>query len=166
MLMAGHRKRALRGSAPKVLAEPPLFVRLCQTFVDSLRVILKTGFVFGAIFLVQDLLTGLEETLQAPLRSTQVLEADRLAPARSIARSIEGPASEDPPVKKVMSEDVRLALNCTFTEYRNAHYERCVDEPSDVYRHPPANPDDRGYLEHAATILLAGTEVVQEPRDL
>ncbi len=144
------------------MVEPPLFIRLCQSFVDNLGIILKTAFVFGCIFLVQDLLTGLAETRQAPPRSTQILEPDRL-PDPVID---EEPAEEELPKESFLSDGVQHALNCTFTDYRNAHYDECVDEPSDVYRLPPADPNDRGYLERNAAILFASAVIAEQPRDL
>lgn len=162
--MAVNRKRPLRGNAPKALVEPPLFIRLCQSFVDHLGVILKTAFVFGAIVLVEDLLTGLEETREAPPRSVQILEPDQLAPA------VPGPggsgAADDVATETFMSDGVRHALNCTYTEYRNEHYDECVDDDSEVYRHPPADSDDRGFVARDALILLADTKVFSEPREL
>ena len=164
--MAGNIKRPLRGNAPKTLIEPPLFVRLCQAFVDNLGIILKTGLVVGSILLLQDLLTGLEETRDTAPRSTRILEADRVdVPPRATTPAHE-PGDEEPVAETFLSDGVQQALNCTYTEYRNAHYDECVGEPSDVYRHPPADPDDRGHLEHEAEILFADAATDKASRDL
>lgn len=163
--MTASRKRPLRRNALRVPVEPPLFVRLCQSFVDNLGVILKTAFVFGAIVLVQDLLTGLEETRDAPPRSTQILEPDRLAPEEP-GSVTDAATRDDAPVETFMSDGVRHALNCTYTDYRNEHFDECVGDDSDVYRHPPADPDDRGFLGRDEEILLAHSRLRVEPRDL
>ena len=40
---------------------------------------------------------------------------------------------EDSPV---LTDGVLHALNCTYTEYRETHFDECVDEPSQVYPRP------------------------------
>jgi len=51
---------------------------------------------------------------------------------------------------------VQHALNCTYTDYRNQHFEDCVRDPSEVYRRPGANPDDTGFVDYDRLVLFAG----------
>ena len=60
--MCLNRKRPVCGNAANAPIESPLFVRLCQSFVDNPGAILKTGFVSRVAILVQDLLAGFDDT--------------------------------------------------------------------------------------------------------
>lgn len=156
-----------RGKAPRVQPSEPLFVRLCKAFVDNLGILLKTAFVFGAVLLVQNLTDALQEMRDAPPSEVPILATDSEID-RSERGDVETPAdaSQEPEViESFMSEGVKRAFNCTFTEYREAHYEECVDEPSDVYRQP-VDADDSGFMQAESAILYAGVVTASEAREL
>jgi hypothetical protein len=54
-----------------------------------------------------------------------------------------------------MSERIKHALNCPYDEYRRAHYDECVAEPSRIYARPEADPNDTGYVTHDSPIVFA-----------
>jgi hypothetical protein len=116
------------------MAATPLFIRLCEAFVDNLGLILRVSLVCGAIVFVQEL--GDVRERMAPV------ERDTVPPQ---AATEELPVQPGPTVdddEPWLSDGVRHALNCTHTDYRNRHYDECVQEPSDVYRKPAAEFDD------------------------
>lgn len=118
-------------------------MRLCSAFVDNLTLILRTAFVVGALFLVQDL-DKLFEKLNTPEvdnRTAPTTVEVEIAP--NDATDVEAP---------ILTEGVKRAFNCTYTAYRNAHYDECVKEPSGIYLKPHAGPDDASHVmdeEHA-----------------
>jgi hypothetical protein len=124
----------------------PLFIRLCEAFVDNLANILRLGLVVGALFLVRDLAELRELVLprgDAPLVSEQADVIEPLEPA----------AGEEEPW---LSDGVKHALNCTHEDYRNAHYDDCVDDASEIYKRPGADPDDTGFILRESEVLFAG----------
>jgi hypothetical protein len=62
----------------------------------------------------------------------------------------------------VLSDRVLHYLNCTYEDYRAAHYDECVEGPSDIYRKTDADPDDIGMVNRDALILLAQLEDTEE----
>ena len=121
-------------------------MRLCSAFVDNLTLILRTAFVAGALFLVQDL-DSLFQKLTMP-------EIEDL-PAAATAEVDVTPSNAEENEEPLLTEGVKHAFNCTFTAYRNAHYDECVEEPSRIYLNPQADPDDTGYLVGDDQVLYA-----------
>ena len=143
--MANKRRRNFRGVAEPVRVREPLLIRLCVAFVDNLILILKTALVMGAVLLVRDIRTALEEVNQPVAESVP-------APAAPVEiEAIDATEAEDP----VLSESVLHALNCMYTDYRNAHYDECVTEPSNIYPRPQADPDDTGLVIYDGPVLYA-----------
>ncbi len=143
--MATNRRRKFRGIASPVLIREPLLVRLCATFVENLTTILRVGLVMGAVLLVHDLRILLEEVSQPVAESVP-------APAILVeSEAISTTEAQDP----VLSEGVMHALNCTYEDYRNTHYDECVKDPSHIYLRPHADPDDTGYVIYDAPVLYA-----------
>ena len=131
-----------------VMRDAPLFIRLCAGFVDNLGLILRVALVCGAVVFVQEL---------GEIRERFAPAEDDTAPAQSAAEEPAEPpapaANDDEPW---LSDGVRHALNCTHAEYRNRHYEACVQEPSDVYRRPAAETDDDiGFIPYGDAVLYA-----------
>lgn len=139
--MAKRERYALRGIAEPVLVREPLLIRLCTAFVDNLTLLLKTAFVFGAVLLIQDLRTLLEDVSQpepAPVGVVKTQEIDDSEPRGSM-----------------LTDSVKSALNCTYEDYRNAHYDECVKEPSQIYVRPQADPDDTGLVIRELPVMYA-----------
>jgi len=145
-IMGRKRKQTLRGSAQPALANEPLVLRLCNAFVDNLAMILRTAFVIGAFFLVQDLRLFTAEVRQQP--------ADP-APIATLDTGPVTPIETPEPEEAVLTDDVKRALNCTYTEYRNAHYDECVQDQSEIYRRPGPGPDETGYMQYGIQTLYA-----------
>jgi hypothetical protein len=143
--MATNRKRKFRGIASPVLIREPLLVRLCATFVENLTLILRTGLIMGAVLLVHDLRILLEEVNQP------VAEA---VPAPAVPAESEAIGTIEAQ-ETVLSEGVMHALNCTYEDYRNTHYDECVKDPSHIYLNPHADPDDTGHVIYDAPVLYA-----------
>jgi hypothetical protein len=126
----------------------PLFVRLCEGFVDNLALILRVALVCGAIVFVQQL---------GDVRERFAAREHDTAPPQATAE--EPPVQPDPAAQDDepwLSDGVRHALNCTHTEYRNRHYDECVQEPSDVYRRPAGETeDDIGFIARDDAALYA-----------
>lgn len=144
--MARKRKQAMRGVAQPVYAHEPLVLRLCNAFVDNLAMILRTAFVIGAFFLVQDVRLFTEEVRQpapgpAPIANVDVVPVT--------------PVEIREPGEAVLTDDVKRALNCTYTEYRNAHYDECVQDDSVIYQRPQAGEDETGYVLYGMQTLYA-----------
>jgi hypothetical protein len=84
---------------------------------------------------------------------------------RDVPGEHEQPFEEPPPSvtevevtekdEPVMTEGIKHALNCTYDEYRRAHFDECVGEPSRIYARPEADPDDTGYVSHGSPVLYA-----------
>ena len=143
--MAEKRRRNFRGIAEPVLVREPLLVRLCVAFVDNLTLILRIGLVMGAVLLVHDLRTLLEEMTQPVAESVPT-------PAVPVEIEAFGATEAQEPV---LSDNVKHALKCTYEDYRNVHYDECVKEPSIIYLKPQADPDDTGLVMYEAPVLYA-----------
>ena len=144
--MTGKSKRRLQGIAAPVLPDKPLFIRLCEAFVDNLGMILRGALVAGALVLAQQFGSLTEKLSPAvvelePLVDEPVIVAMPLPPAESSAPVVSGRA--------------RHYLNCTYEAYRRENYAECVDEPSSIYRPPEADPDDTGSLFHPSPLRFA-----------
>ena len=140
--MVDKRRRSIRGLAEPVMVRKPLLIRLCEGFLANLTLILRTAFVIGAIFLVQDLRSLLEDSAQ-PAATTPAQVTVEVEP-------LEAPEAEE----SVLSEGVIHALNCTYEDFRNSHYDECVDDRSRIYPRPPG-ADDTGYILYDSPILYA-----------
>jgi len=152
--MTRKRKQTMRGVAQPVYAHEPLVLRVCNAFVDNLAMILRTAFVIGAFFLVQDLKLFTEEVRHASPDPAPVANTD-VVPAAPIERQEPGDA--------VLTDDVKRALNCTYTEYRNAHYDECVQDQSEIYRRPQPGPDETGLILYGAQTLYARLDTPERP---
>ena len=144
--MSGRSKRPLQGVVAPVLPGKPLFIRLCEVFVDNLATILRGALVAGALVLAQQFGSLTEHFSPAvaevePLVEEPVIVAMPLPPA-------------EPPAP-VISDRARHYLNCTYEAYRREHYAECVDEPSRIYRPPEADADDTGSLFHPSPLRFA-----------
>jgi hypothetical protein len=147
--IARKRKQKSHGIAEPMLGREPLFIRLCSAFVDNLTLILRTALVTGAFFLVQDLGDFYDRV------ADEVVEAE----TAQIAVEKEPVPAEDVAVTEpVINDRILHAKNCTIAEYREAHYDDCVDEPSVVYPRPEADPDDIGYLADDLPVMFASLD--------
>jgi hypothetical protein len=143
--MAEQRRRNFRGVAEPVFVREPLLVRLCAAFVDNFTLILRTALVIGAVLLVHDLRTVVEKMTQPVAESVPT-------PAAPVEIEAIGTTEAQEPV---LNESVMHALNCTYGDYRNAHYDECVTEPSRIYQRPQADPDDTGLVIYDAPVMYA-----------
>ena len=151
-----RRRNELRGTAQPTLVREPLFVRLCAALVDHLGLILKTAMLLAAAVFVQELQSSFSGKEQA----------GRPEPAPAIVTTHPvAPKVEDEAAEPVLSEGVMQALNCTYTEYRNMHYDECVNEPSQVYPKPIGeDPGGAWFHDPAPSVLLARLDETQPPR--
>jgi hypothetical protein len=140
-----NRRRKLRGVAPPALVREPLLIRLCTKFVENLTLILRIGLVMGAVLLVHELRILFEEVKQPVAESALA----RAVPVES--EEIGTTEAQEP----VLTDGVMHALNCTYGEYRDAHYDECVKDPSRIYLRPQADPDDTGYVMYDAPVMYA-----------
>jgi hypothetical protein len=144
---------AVKQQKPRRIVDPrghrvPVFIRLCEAFVDNLSQILRLGLIVGGIVLVQELLV-LRELLDEP----EI--ADHVEAAEGPALPTEVPDSPEP----LLTDEIIHAQNCTRKEYWSAHYDECFPEGSEVYPRPnTADPDDTGFLLHDSPVLFAGLE--------
>ena len=144
--MTGKSKQRLHGIAAPVLPDKPLFIRLCEAFVDNLAMILRGALIGGALVLAHQFATLTEDL------SPHVAEIDSVpVPADVSADSIVPPE----PAQPVVTDRVRHYLNCTYEEYRRENYADCIDEPSGIYRPPEADPDDTGSLFRQSPLRFA-----------
>ena len=151
-----RRRDELRGTAQPTLTEEPLFVRLCTAFVDNLGLILKTAMLLAAAVFVQEL----QSTFGGAEQADQLEPAPAIVTTNPVAPSVEDEVSEP-----VLSEGVMQALNCTFAEYRNTHYDECVSEPSQVYPKPIGeDPGGAWFHDPAPSVLLARLDEAPSPR--
>jgi hypothetical protein len=146
--MARKRMRQLRGLAEPCLTRVPLPVRLCSAFVDNLALILRVGLVLGAVAFIHDFHSITDELESSAHRAA--------APPTDVDDP--RPPTQPAPREPVLTERVKHYLNCTFEDYRAAHYDACVEEPSDIYRKPEAGPDDTGRLDHDTPVLFANLD--------
>ena len=144
--MTRKSKRRLQGIVAPVLPGKPLFIRLCEAFVDNLAMILRGALVAGALVLAQQLGSLTENLLPAVVELEPLVEE----PA-AIAAPL--PPAESP--GPVVSDRARHYLNCTYEAYRRENYAECVDEPSHIYRPPEADPDDTGSLFQPSPLRFA-----------
>jgi hypothetical protein len=142
--MTRGRQNEWRGIAEPVLVREPLLIRLCTAFVDNLTLLLKTAFVFGAVLLIQDLRTLLEDVSQPEPAPAVVVETQEI--------------DDSEPRESMLTDSVKSALNCTYQDYRNAHYDECVKEPSRIYVRPQADPDDTGLVIREMPVMYARLE--------
>lgn len=142
-----RRRNELRGTAQPTLVREPLFVRLCTALVDHLGLILKTAMLLAAAVFMQELQSSFSGTEQA----------DRLEPTPAIVTTNPvAPTVENEGAEPVLNEGVLQALNCTYAEYRNTHYDECVREPSQVYPKPVGDePGGAWFHNPAPGVLLA-----------
>jgi hypothetical protein len=146
LMAARKRKRRLRGYAAPFLVREPLLLRFCAALVDNLTLILRMTFVFGSIWLVRNILdhydTGIDgETMIAAEREAGVAgETDTEVLPKEPTLLIDG---------------VKLALNCTRSEFRNAHYAECKVEDSEIYRRTTPADDERGQLTQPSQTMYA-----------
>ncbi len=143
--MVKNRKHNIRGTAPPILVREPLILRLCTSFVNNLTLILKTGLVVGSVVLVHDLRVFFDEVNHPVAESV---------PVQVVPVEIEA-ADADAISEPVLSEGVLHALNCTYQDYRDSHYDECVKDQSRIYQRPEAGPDDTGYVFYDVPVLYA-----------
>lgn len=131
-----------------ILTRQPLLLRLCNAFVDNLRLILETAFLLGAIFLAHDFRDFHEEMPQ------QIAEIEPVPtnPAPQVIESV--------PETPIVTDRVKHFFNCTYGDYRAANYAECVDAESDIYPSPAADPDDTGHLYREPPVLLAAVDTL------
>ena len=110
--------------------------------------ILRVGLVFGAVFFVQELGEFVADN-SVPTAELLPEETNRSEP-----NSASKPNGDD----EWLTDGVKLALRCTYEEYRDAHYEECVDEPSLVYEQPNSEADDTTLVFGETRALLASVE--------
>ena len=144
--MAGKLRKGFRGIAAPALVREPLLIRMCSAFVNNLTLLLRIAFIGGVIFFVQDF-RSLTDEFSQPVAE---IDSDLAAPEVN-----DEPADAPELQKPLLTEGVMQALNCTYRDYRNAHYTECVgvDAPSKVYPSPHANPDDTGSVTHHASAV-------------
>lgn len=152
--MHKRRRKKLSGLVPPMLGGQPLLVRLCEAFVDNLGLLLRVALVVGAIAFVRDL-----RTLPQP----EAADTRPPAVAEIVESDDEQRGAETAPDSPVLSEGVKQAFNCTFKAYRDAHYRKCVQEPSDVYQKPLGDDDDTSFLNDEAPSMLAQSFAVTDP---
>ncbi len=141
-------KQQVRGIAEPILVREPLLVRSCTAFVNNLTLILKTAFIVGAILLARDFRSLTEELGRSTVEGEPTLVVQEVE-----TRSIVEPKPE--PQAPVLSERVTHYLNCTFEDYRAAHYDECIEGPSRIYQRPQAKPDDIGNIPYDVRHLYA-----------
>lgn len=148
--MTRRFKQQVRGIAEPVLVREPLLVRSCSAFVNNLTLILKTAFIVGAILLARDFRSLTEELGRSTVEGEPTLVVQEVE-----TQSIAEPEPE--PQAPVLSERVTHYLNCTFEDYRAAHYDECIEAPSRIYQRPQAKPDDIGNILYDVRHLYADT---------
>ena len=143
--MAKDGKDRIRGVAAPILVREPLFVRFCTAFVDNLTLMLRTGLILGAVVLVHDLRLLLDDANEPMAESVPA----EVAPAESEAIDV------TETLEPVLSDGVMHALNCTYQDYRDTHYDECIEDPSQIYPRPQADPDDTGLVIYDTPVLFA-----------
>ena len=141
-----------RNDRPRRIVDPrghriPLFVRLCEGFVDNLSQILRVALVAGGIYLVQSLV--------------DLRDAMEPAEERAEQHIAEGPTEKPVVVDEVLldSEVIQLAEDCTRAEYWKQHYDKCFPGGSTIYPRPdPEELDDTGFLPEDPVVLFASLD--------
>ncbi len=122
----------------------PLFVRLCEAFVDNLARILRVALVVGGIYLAQSL---------ADFREVVSPGQPLSEPPRAVEIAAEPPL-HDGGLRD--SEIIKLAEECTHADYWQRHYDKCFPDGSEIYPRPdPGDLDDAGFLKDNSAILFA-----------
>lgn len=148
--MTVRNKQSFRGVAAPARAREPVLVRLCSAFVSNLSTILQAGLVVGAAFFIHDFRILMDELLPAATVSEAI----------PVAVEIEVQAAAEPELQESLYTDrVMHFYNCTFEDYRNANYEDCVLEPSEIYQPPEADPDDTGRFTRGSAPVKYAREV-------
>jgi hypothetical protein len=143
--MAKDGRERIRGVAAPILVREPLFVRLCTAFVENLTLMLRTGLILGAVVLVHDLRILLDDVNQPVAESVPAQAAPGESEAIDVTETME----------PVLSDGVMHALNCTYQDYRDTHYDECIKDPSGIYPRPQADPDDTGLIIYDTPVLFA-----------
>ncbi len=146
--MVQKRKTKFRGLAEPVQVREPLPISLRVAFVENFTLILRIALVLGAVVLLHDLRV-LFDDLNQPVVETELTpivpdENEAIIPP-------EAPES-------VFTEGVMHALNCTYKDYRDTHYDECAEDSSDIYQRPDADPDNTGYINSYAPELYASLD--------
>ena len=134
---------------PRRIVDPrghriPLFVRLCEAFVDNLSQILRVALVAGGIYLVQSLV-DLGDAMAPAEEPQQQTVVERL--------NDEPPAVDEAPLDSAI---IQLAEDCTRTEYWKQHYDKCFPNGSAIYPRPdPDELDDSSFLPEDRAALFA-----------
>lgn len=146
--MSKASRNRFRSHASPTASRRPLFIRLCEEFVDNLSLILRGLFLLGALALAQDMRLfsgGLEEP--AENARTEVIPPGA-EPADTVG--------EQPADEPVVTDRIRDALACTYKDYRDSHYDECVDGGSLVYDRPL--PEGSGFLTPGRPVQLAALQ--------
>ena len=143
--MAKDGRERIRGVAAPILVREPLFVRLCTAFVENLTLMLRTGLILGAVVLVHDLRILLDDVNEPVAESVPAQAAPGESEAIDVTETME----------PVLSDGVMHALNCTYQDYRDTHYDECIKVPSQIYPPPQADPDDTGLVIYDTPVLFA-----------
>ena len=143
--MAKDGKDRIRGVAAPILVREPLFVRFCTAFVDNLTLMLRTGLILGAVVLVHDLRLLLDDVNEPVAESVPAQVAPVESEVIDVTETLE----------PVLSDGVMHALNCTYQDYRDTHYDECIEVPSQIYPRPQADPDDTGHVIYDTPVLFA-----------
>lgn len=142
--MRNRPDHRLKGLAEPLIGGGLLLVRAAAAFVDNLAMILRIAFITGAVFLVGE------------IREFTAEMSARYPDAAPAPVAVEAPPPEATPAAgPVLSDRSLHFLNCTYDEYRRENYASCVEEPSEVYPPPEADPDDRGNAVREAPIRFA-----------
>ncbi len=103
-------------------------------------------FVFGSIWLVQNIL----DNYDAGTNGETMIAAEREAGAAD-----EQDAELPPTEPTLLTDGVKLALNCTRTDFRNAHYEECKVEDSEIYKRTAPSDDETSQLKQPSRTMYA-----------
>ncbi len=135
--MINRPKTPFRAIARPESAREPAFVRACEVFVKTLPLALRVALVIGAALFVREL----RDVADMADRHEIVVEHFVDAHNHEVP-----PPREDAQVEPVLNERVRHYLNCTYEDYRNEHFDSCVEQRSQIYRKPEAGTDETGRL--------------------
>lgn len=144
--MVGRTKTPYRAIARPESAREPAFVRACAVFVETLPLALRTALVISAAVFVHELhdFTGTADERKVDLEKL----------VKSSEAGVAEPA-DSAPIEPVLTDRVKHYLNCTYEDYRNEHFDSCVEQQSQIYRAPGAAPDETGRLPREAESRFA-----------